>query len=108
MFNEFAKELYKESKVVFGDKRDNIKPLEHHMLMVSEISEASDAYRERHASIYIGEDGKPEGEAVELADCLTVLLSYCGRQGFDIDRAIRIKREFNAGKRNWKSENKRF
>jgi len=108
MFNKFAKELFDQSKEIFGDTRENKDPLTFHMLMVSEISEASDASREKKEPIYLGKNGKPEGEAVELGDCLMVLLSYCARRGFDMDKAIKMKREYNYNKRNWKSENKRF
>lgn len=38
---------------------------------------------------------KPEGVAVELADCVIRILDYCGRVGIDIEEAIRIKHEYN-------------
>ncbi|MDR2513765.1 MAG: hypothetical protein LBD02_00970 [Christensenellaceae bacterium] len=38
---------------------------------------------------------KPEGVAVELADCIIRILDYCGHAGIDIERAIRIKHEYN-------------
>lgn len=38
---------------------------------------------------------KPEGVAVELADCMIRILDYCGRAGIDIEEAIRIKHEYN-------------
>ena len=38
---------------------------------------------------------KPEGVAVELADCMIRILDYCGRTGIDIEEAIRIKHEYN-------------
>lgn len=38
---------------------------------------------------------KPEGVAVELADCVIRILDYCGRAGIDIEEAIRIKHEYN-------------
>lgn len=34
---------------------------------------------------------KPEGVAVELADCVIRILDYCGHAGIDIEEAIRIK-----------------
>lgn len=42
---------------------------------------------------YNGE--KPEGVAVELADCIIRILDYCGKEGIDIETAIRIKHEYN-------------
>ena len=38
---------------------------------------------------------KPEGVAVELADCVIRILDYCGHAGIDIEEAIRIKHEYN-------------
>lgn len=38
---------------------------------------------------------KPEGVAVELADCIIRILDYCGHAGIDIEEAIRIKHEYN-------------
>lgn len=41
------------------------------------------------------EHKKPEGVAVELADCIIRILDYCGHAGIDIEEAIRIKNEYN-------------
>ena len=38
---------------------------------------------------------KPEGVAIELADCIIRILDYCGAQGIDVDEATRIKHEYN-------------
>lgn len=38
---------------------------------------------------------KPEGVAVELADCIIRILDYCGKAGIDIEEAVRIKHEYN-------------
>ena len=38
---------------------------------------------------------KPEGVAVELADCVIRIMDYCGHAGIDIEEAIRIKHEYN-------------
>lgn len=40
-------------------------------------------------------DAKPEGIAVELADCIIRILDHCGKEGIDIDSIIRIKHEYN-------------
>lgn len=46
-----------------------------------------------HDGNYNGE--KPEGVAVELADCLLRILDYCGYAGIDIEEALRLKHEYN-------------
>jgi NTP pyrophosphatase (non-canonical NTP hydrolase) len=38
---------------------------------------------------------KPEGIPIELADCIIRILVYCGKEGIDIEKAIRIKHEYN-------------
>ena len=78
------------------------------MLCVSELAEALEEYRAGKPNIYYNVEGeeilyadgeacekyerrKPEGVAVELADCMIRILDYCGRAGIDIEEAIRIK-----------------
>ncbi|MDR0905796.1 MAG: hypothetical protein LBN00_06445 [Oscillospiraceae bacterium] len=38
---------------------------------------------------------KPEGVAVELADCLIRILDTCAAEGIDIDEVVRLKMEYN-------------
>lgn len=38
---------------------------------------------------------KPEGIAVEMADCIIRILDWCGKEGVDIDAIIRMKHEYN-------------
>lgn len=40
-------------------------------------------------------DHKPEGIAVEMADCLIRILDWFGKEGLDVDRIIREKMEYN-------------
>lgn len=40
-------------------------------------------------------DHKPEGIAIELADCIIRILDYCGHTGINIEEAIRVKHEYN-------------
>lgn len=71
----------------------------------SELSEALEEYRNGMPMMYnkckvtLYEDdpinSKPEGIAIELADCIIRILDYCGHKGIDIEEAIRIKHEYN-------------
>lgn len=38
---------------------------------------------------------KPEGVAVELADCIIRILDYCGEENIDIENVMQLKMEFN-------------
>ncbi len=90
------------------------------MLCVSELSEALEAYRDGELDFYLKckchdtrsncndkydgcqhgdnkgcKEGKPEGIAVELADCIIRILDYCGHAGIDIEAVIAAKHEYN-------------
>jgi len=91
-------------------------------LMHSELSEALEEYRKgaimREADVYYEVDGikyplsvckrgtynsnsipekhKPEGIAIELADCIIRILDFCGAYGIDIAEAIQVKMAYNA------------
>ena len=41
---------------------------------------------------------KPEGVAVELADCILRILDYCGKEGIDIERILLEKHDYNKGR----------
>lgn len=38
---------------------------------------------------------KPEGIAVEMADCIIRILDWCGKEGVDIDRIVQEKMAYN-------------
>jgi len=86
----------------WGD-RDDPDPInvgEKLMLMVSEISEALEEWRNGHelTDVYYGDDGKPEGVPIELADVLIRIGDFCGRAGIDLDAAVRDKMVYNNGR----------
>ena len=70
--------------------------LEIHMLIVSEVAEATEAVRNSEPDFYIKESGKPEGESVELADALIRILDYAGSKGWDMEKIIDTKLKYNA------------
>ena len=111
MLNELAKEVHQNAvKHGWWEEDRHIGSLL--MLMVSELSEALEEYRNGHkpTETYYSTKSfgntvtsdkklpgydKPEGIPIELADCIIRILDYCGKEGIDIDEAIRIKHEYN-------------
>ena len=97
--------------------------IERHMLMVSEIAEATEEVRNGKPPIYVIWEGsevqpdgtysgngsgqnidiweesfgivKPEGEATELADTVIRIMDYFEYKGWDLEEAIRIKSKYN-------------
>jgi NTP pyrophosphatase (non-canonical NTP hydrolase) len=66
------------------------------MLIVSEISEALEEYRYTNAPhIWFGDDGKPEGFTVELADAIIRICDLAGHMGLDLTHALNAKHEYN-------------
>ena len=68
------------------------------MLCVCELAESMEEYRNGTPLIYDGENGKPEGIAVEMADCIIRILDWMGHNGVDVDELIRKKHEYNKGR----------
>lgn len=63
-------------------------------LMHSELSEALEEERKGESAIYI-KDGKPEGIAIELADCVIRIMDTFGAMGWDLEETIQIKHRYN-------------
>ena len=61
----------------------------------SELSEALEEYRNNNSMSYFGEDGKPEGIAVEMCDCIIRILDYLAYTTVDIDNIIQEKMRYN-------------
>lgn len=66
------------------------------MLIVGELVETHEEIRSGKPSIYAGENGKPEGTAVELADVQIRLADYAWEFGEPIQGAIDTKARYNA------------
>jgi NTP pyrophosphatase (non-canonical NTP hydrolase) len=77
-------------------------PLEIHMLIVSEIAEATEAARTDPSPFYFvatgkpGDPQKPEGEAVELVDAIIRIADYFGKKGWDLEEVVKAKLTYNA------------
>lgn len=66
------------------------------MLMVSELAEALEEYRNGYPITQIRViDGKPEGVPVELADCVIRILDFCEFFKIDLEDALARKIQYN-------------
>ena len=91
--NELRDNAHKTAKE-HGWHDEKIHPLAAHALIHSEISEATEEVR-AGVDFYIGIEGKPEGEAVELADAVIRIADYFGLKGWDLDQIVKVKMEYN-------------
>ena len=73
----------------------NNPPERMHMLMVTEIAEATEAVRNDQDPFFFAPDGKPEGEAVELVDAVIRIADYFGQRGWDMETIISAKMAYN-------------
>lgn len=69
------------------------------MLVVTELAEAAEAYRDHGLDpdklFYLDEKGKPEGIAAELADVVIRVGDLCGSLGIDLGKAVELKMAYN-------------
>lgn len=95
--NELTKEIH-DNAVSHGwwDEPRNL--LEIAALCHSELSEAVEEYRAGRPTVWANEDGKPEGIATEMADCLIRILDWFGHEGLDADEIVRQKMAYNRGR----------
>ena len=63
-------------------------------LMHSELSEALEEYRNHKPMVY-EENGKLEGVATELADCVIRIFDWAGKEDIDLEDIIIRKHEYN-------------
>lgn len=64
-------------------------------LIHSEISEALESYRNNEETLWLDENGKPNGLASEYADAAIRLFHYAYLNEFDLITEIRRKMEYN-------------
>jgi len=60
----------------------------------SELSEALEAYRNGEDMVWIN-DGKPDGVAVEMADCIIRILDWFAHEEIDVDSVLEMKHNYN-------------
>ena len=69
--------------------------LENHALFHSEIAEATESVRNNEVPLWRDNDGKYQGEAIELADCVIRIFDYFEWRGWNIEECLRLKMEYN-------------
>jgi NTP pyrophosphatase (non-canonical NTP hydrolase) len=121
--NSYAEQIHKTAVEhgwwIEGSKRNVGETI---MLMVTELGEAFEEWRDGKPAMYVVHQGKdypimegeidasadtmtseeaanfqakPEGIAIELADCIIRILDFAHQQGWDMDEAMRIKMAYN-------------
>jgi len=93
MLNKLADEIY-ENAIVHGWWEEKRTFPEIVALCHSELSEALEEYRAGRGMYYTA-DGKTEGIAVEMADCIIRILDWAAHEGVDMDAIVREKHEYN-------------
>jgi NTP pyrophosphatase (non-canonical NTP hydrolase) len=64
-------------------------------LMHTELSEATEAWRNKEVISWSDEKGKPQGIASEYADVVIRIMHDCGRRGIDLQKELIRKMQYN-------------
>lgn len=91
--NEFAKIVH-ENAVAHGWWEEERKLPEIVALCTSELSEALEEYRNGNGIYYV-KDGKPEGIAIEMLDCVIRVFDYLATLNINIGEKLWEKHTFN-------------
>lgn len=91
--DELAKEIH-ENAVAHGWWEDERPFGEIIALCHSELSEALEAYRNGEKMVW-NHDGKPDGIAVEMLDCVIRIFDYLENENIPIEDIMMLKHEYN-------------
>lgn len=92
--NETAREIYKTAEEKGWHEKSNPIP-EVLMKMVCELSEAMEEYRDNTPELYT-KDGKPEGIAVEMVDCVIRIMDFFVEKEWNLEHILKLKMDYNA------------